>query len=183
MTIEEFISDHKARKTELKQKDDDLDFANKLIEKLRSENKQMKNNLTGNLDEEIAKEKLKGKYLDDEINKPDGIDKKTDTADLHLDGGDGKRDMGAYEAFEYSGEEDNPEKLKETVAELSRKLREAREELKNRPVNDAYTTQNAQEGDPSTDVVRIPIEREHRTHSNEPPTEDDFRKIDESLKR
>lgn len=183
MTIEEFISDHKARKTELKQKDDDLDFANKLVEKLRSENKQLKDDLTGNLDEEIAREKLKGRHLGEEINKQYSVDKKTDTAGLQLVGGIGKREMGGYEAFEYGGEEEDPEKLKETVADLSRKLREARDELKKKPVTDANITQNAQEGDPSTDVFRIPIERENRTNSNEPHTEDDIRKVDESLKR
>lgn len=133
MTIEEFVSDHQARRRELKQKDDDIEFANKLVEKLRTENKQLKDDLTEGLDDEIRKEQVKQKYLQDEMNKPDQIDVGTDTHDLPLNEGLGGRKIGEYEAFEYGGEKNDPEKLKETIFDLSRKLKEAKEEIKNRP--------------------------------------------------
>lgn len=181
MTIEEFISDHRARKTELKQKDDDIDFTNKLVEKLRAENKQLKEEMMGNLDDEIAKQNLKNKYLNEEINKEAPVNKATDTLDLPQSEGIGKRDMGGYEAFEYGGEENSPEKLKETVADLSKKLKQAREELSNRPV--AARTEPIKEGSSTEGVVNFPTERESRHITNEQPSDIDFRKIDDSLRR
>lgn len=199
MTIEDFIADHQARKKELKQKDDELDFANKLVEKLRSENKQMKEDIGESLDKEIEKEKLKqGLIKKMEI---DAKDKHTDTADLanyfYLD---------SIDNFDEITEDDNPDLLKRKLAELSKKLREGREQITKQiqaPIKDTLMSKEI-EGPPSTEIVRqkedvimkprdlLKIGSEKRKDGafhgytldqEEQLTDEEFKVIDDSLRR
>ena len=127
MTVEEFISDYQDQKREMKQKEDELDFANKLMEKIREENKQLKGDITGVLDRDLSVQLENKKKIAEMIDAPEMFSKLTDTLDLmiHSDfdihGGDNK-------IFEYGG--DDPEQLKEKLADLSQKLQDVKNQNK-----------------------------------------------------
>lgn len=125
MTVEEFISEYQDGKRAMKQKEDELEFANKLLEKLREENKGLKENTVLNLDDQLNQELEKKKKLEQMMNAPTMTSKWTDTLDLSFF--DHKQTDQA-ETFEYGGED--PEKLKEKIADLSQKLADARAQIK-----------------------------------------------------
>ena len=181
MTVEEFIADLESKRKELKKRDDDLDFANKLIEKLRTENKQLKEEMEEGLNIDIAKELEKKNKLEISFNKPDQKDKWNDTKDLLFDVNKGNIENASV--YEYGGED--PEKLKERINELSRQLKEARNQ---QPI---YITQ-----DPVKTADRKPIESLEEVSNNkesdrkyqEPVVtasdrRQDINNIDESLRR
>lgn len=171
MTVEEFISEYQDGKRAMKQKEDELEFANKLLEKLREENKDLKGNVVQNLDEELNQQLEKKRKLAEMMNVTSMTSKWTDTFDLtafQL-----KDDSPSYE---YGGED--PEKLKEKIADLSQKLQEARGQIKSLLSEREKINRSAQEPHENSEeqvsnsAVREPISRA-----------EDFEVIDERLKR
>lgn len=174
MTVEEFISEYQDTKRTMRQKDDELDFANKLLEKLREENKELKGNVVSSLDDELQRELDKKKRLEGMINAPMMTSKWTDTYDLT---GFDFKPIDDSPTYEYGGED--PEKLKEKIAELSKKLQDARNQIKSlMSDNERLQRTGAEKGQPdeadaSNSAVREPFSRDDQDYSD----------IDEKLKR
>lgn len=123
MTVEEFISEYQDLKRAMKQKEEELEFANKLMEKLREENKQLKGELGSSLDKELEAQLEKKRKLGAGV--AELASKGTDTNDLAALTG---KQTEESPDTDYEGE--NPEQLKEKLSDLSRKLQDARSQIK-----------------------------------------------------
>jgi exonuclease VII small subunit len=179
MTVEEFISEYRDGKRAMKQKEDELEFANKLMEKLREENKSLKGNAVTALDNEIQAELDRRKGIQKMNDAASMVSRATDTRDLTWYELKPANDMAIIEV----DEEEDPDKLKEKIADLSQKLQEARSKInsltKEREKLEKLKTANANKAGFEEDSVAKSAVAEPVSHSQE----EDFSEIDERLRR